>query len=365
MLSQLYGKQVAQAQPARTFRDATREQKTPIAPQSITAFGDRVTFQLPVTGFLSGIMLQFSGTLTTGAGTPAGSWNQYPMKPGGIFKEIKLYTSENVNLLRLHGQELMYLNLLNFRCGSPNDDFYDVNNSNNRAGVFLFPSGTPDAATAYNVAGWLYIPVATDDLMMLGLQLAQNLEIRTYLDVTLESAAAIHGVTGVTVTPSVTIRPSVRFFAVPPAGNQFPDLRFTQIIDNEKYPVTIATGDSQYRPVPGNVYLGLYGIPENSSTLVLVNGVTYMSQLQYKYAQNVIPYSETYLQHLAWNKYYHGITLPDGCFAYDWTKGFGIPGIVDTRDWINTAQQTDVEHVITWAGVSTTNLAVNYIRRQL
>lgn len=348
---------------ARSFRDATRKQYAPLPAQVATAFGQRLTFQLPVTGYLSRILLEWHGTMTTGAGTAAGNWTTYPMVPYNYIKRVRLYTSENTNICDLSGQQLYLANLMSRRnCTPDSDAAYILHNANNRLLVTDAPAGAGDDAVSEAVAGYLEVPIETDDMLQFGLLISQNLEVRLYLDVEFADAADVHGITGVTVTPAITFAPSVEFFSIPPDGVGQPNLQWVQTLLGTKIPIA-ANGDQEIQLSIGNLYLGVYGFIENNGALI--DPTSGLTEVRLQYAQNVVPLRETYRQHVMRVKTTHGITLPDGAFAYDWASGLGFPGMLDFRDVVNSAEQTDLKLIVTTAGLTLSNAYVHVIRRQL
>ena len=350
--------QAAQQVPSR-FRELTRQQLSYIPQQQMNVFGNTYTFGLGNTGYVANIYLMLSGTVTIPA-TPTGNWQTYPPLPYSLIRRLRIYTSENVELLNLSGWGLMFFLLRQKRLSTPPVDPIPYLNAAGRAALLTVPSGAL-VAGAIPISGWFKVPIMTDDATMLGLLLIQTLDIRCYLEITMASASDLV-TTGATLPSAcaINVTPTVEFFSIPPGANQ-PNLAWVHTITEEIFPLT-TTGDIIYRPPIGNVYMSLSGIIENSGAQLPPANI---NQVSLAYAQSVRPYYEPYLNHLARNKWNYGLTMPDGAFSFDFSLGSGDPGSDEPRDFLNSSQQTDLQILINATGFTPVNGQIRVIREQL
>jgi hypothetical protein len=327
----------------------------------MTQFGQVLSQQLPQTGYLGRIWLYWTGNLTTGAGTPAGSYLSYVPSPYNLIRRIRVYTNENAEIVNISGWGLFLHNLLYRDDAKPAQDATTQYNSGNRALLFAASSGAAVASTVTPVAGWLEIPIMTDDAAMLGLLMTQNLDTRINLEITTGNAGDVHAITGVTVTPTVTFYTAPEFYSVPAFAESQPNLAYAHTLLEETAPIN-NTGDVIYRVPPGNTYIKLFGILENNGAQVSpanINTVTF------RFAQSTTPYIYTYPELMARSKAYYKQTPPDGLWVFEWSAGTGVVGVLEPRDVFNSSLQTDVQVIVNLAAFSLTNAQNRVIKEQI
>src|SRR5579863_455830 len=181
--------------------NATREQffLPPTFPAAFTTFNQVQSIVMPNAGYLSDIFLDVNGTITTGAGTPAGSWNTYPFLPFSLIQRVRLYTTSGVTIVQCSGMGLFLREMRAKRNQYPDLLLYNLHNSTNRALVLTSQTGTPAQSTAYTFNGMLHIPLSTDERLMLGLLTCQSNDIQVTLEITFCAGADISNITGVTL----------------------------------------------------------------------------------------------------------------------------------------------------------------------
>lgn len=349
------------SQQAPPFRSITRQQVVETPVLTSAAFGTKSATLLGQTGYLGRLTLFFSGSYITGTGTPAGGFLSYPPAPWNAIDRVRLYTGENTSLVDVSGWGLYIYNARRNYLSSPAQDLITAYNAGNRSVMLAAPSGDASASTTYNFAGSLELPVMTDDRMMLGMLMTQNLNVQLTAEITWATAASIHNITGVSVTPSFNAHLAAEFYSVPPLAGSQPNLQFSHTLLETNMPLS-ANGDVIYRVPPGNTYLDIHGIVENDGAQVAAENI---NSVAFQYAQNQTPYKESYVAHLARLRRQLGYTLENGAFSYLFDAGWGEPGILDTRDVFNSSQQTDVQIITNLSGVSWTNGNLRVIQRQL
>lgn len=348
-----------------SFRDATRENMfSQPAPQTATAFSQKLTFLMPQTGYLADIALSWTGTIT-GTGTASGSWPTYPANPWAVMKQVRLYTSDNIEIVNVSGWGLYLANARKRRIMSWGTDVVSYLSTNNRAALLAAPSGSL-SGTSNTITGFLTIPVMTDDMLMLGMLLTQTNELRVNLDIVLGSQTDIVGSGAYATTGpfiSMTFTPNTRVFQDPGAGARQPNLSYINYLLEEDSPFTLATGDWVYRPATGLIFKALYGVLENASVQIAPANIT---QVQYKYAQSVVPQQEPITIHTARWKESFGFTPPDGYFDFSFDQGSGLVGMLDTRDLLNSANVTDLQFIFSVTGLTLSGTTqVRAIKEQL
>lgn len=341
------------SQPDPVFRSVTRQKIQDIPGVTFNQWATPFSINLPNTGYLSRVYIPMRGTVSTGTGTPGGSFNGYPYLPYGMIQWIELRNNNNSGIIHVSGWGLALLNAMQERLRQPQTEAIAPYNSTNVASTFQAPIGSPGggtgtvaASTAYNVSANWYLGIATDDAAMFGLQPLQNNALITQLWITPAPQSAVQGnITGVVpLTPNLTVRPSAEFFQVPPYSGSQPDQRFTHAIWEDTQQIQTVGSEFVYKPIPGPVYLRIILVVENNGLPVSYGNI---QQVVFRHSMDNTPYRETYDQHLTRMKRAYGFTLPDGVIVYDFSLGYGIPGIVEPRDFVDTSQLTDVAIGIT------------------
>lgn len=341
------------AQQLKPFRQGTRlnvsEQP---APQTATAFSQRLTFQLGQTGYLASIALAWTATIT-GTGSPSGNWPTYPPNPFACIKQVRLYTSDNIVIVDVSGWGLYLYNVKKGRLMSWGTDIVSYLNTNNRALLLAAPSGAVSGGSN-TITGYLDIPVITDQVAMLGMLNTQTNQLRIQLDVVTGSQTDIFGAASYATTGpfiSMTVTPQTLVFNIPQANSGVApaDLTYAHYLLESTWPMTLATGDWIVRPPTGLIMMSVFGMLENASLQIAPANIT---QIYYRYQQNTVPIQETYTHHVGKWKQFNGFTPPDGYFDLRFDQGAGIPGVLDQRDWLQSADLTDLSFIASVTGLS-------------
>ncbi|MEM3469828.1 MAG: hypothetical protein QXZ36_03680 [Thermoproteota archaeon] len=344
------------------FRAGVRTVRIPMDSIPLTAFGQTgPRSRCRPAGYLHKIWLNLQGTIMTGSGTPSGGWLTYPFLPFSLLSKIRVFATPGTDLINISGDALAQLNYLMSYAGNVVGAPVSQFNNGLDASVYQTNSGAVAASTAYSFAASFEIPISTDDSLLWGLLPLQNEQTLVYVELTLAPAANIHNITGVSVTPNFTAYLEQEVFMVSnEAQVAVPNLQFAhKIIETPK--AIPSAGDNIYEPLIGPVYLRHLVINENSSAQMANSSIT---QVRYRFAQQVYIVDETYSAHMLRNFAYLGVPLPRGVVYLDWTNGQGIEGIVDTRDMVNTSQQTNVQLVETITG-SLTNAQMRVVDEYL
>lgn len=347
------------------FRQATKPDSVPAGSIVVNSFGGLAqSVKIPHTGWLARLIVFFNGTLVTGAGTPAGAWATYPPLPWALIGQILVATDTNTQILNMSGYGLYLFNRFYRSNNFPDVDLDTNYNSTNRAALLAFPAaGTPAASTSYPIAGYLEVPVATDDSLFLGSLFLQSDQVTLNVTITPPTQAAVAGtISGVTVTPTITYAVQSYFFEQPTDLRITPNKQFVHSLTEGNRAVP-GTGQQMYPLALGNTYLKVFGQLENNSTWATNAAIT---SVLLSHTQIVSPINEGYNIHLANNKAYLKNTMPDGSFLFDFSRGSGIPGFYEGRDFLNSSLTTDLQiGIIIPAGTSLTNPNLRLCSEQL
>jgi hypothetical protein len=347
------------------FRTNTRQQLAELQTAQFTQFGQTQEIQIQSMGLLANLFVSLTGSITTGAGTPAGSFPSYPESPYNLIKNITVKTSQGVQILNLSGIGLARFLRMKSRANqltiNPSNDFSSSNNFS--ANYAAISAAAATASTVYPAKWFGKLPIETDDWLQWGMLLLQNDNVRLYVDVTLGSQADICGnVSGVSLTPNFTLSVASEFFSVPNSnGTMAPNLSFVHTLLEDVLPFS-NVGDVIYSPVRGQIYTAILGQVENAGAPVSQANI---NNVRLIYAQNVNPYFESYPHHVIRNFYDKGIWLPDGMFFYDFANGYGVPEIYEPRDFMNTSQQTDFRVITNITGISPSSAQIRFVKEQL
>jgi hypothetical protein len=353
-----------------SFRESTRQKVTSLPSSALNTAtnglgGPDVPITLPNSGYMGNIYLQAKGTLSTSAGSPAGSFNTYPYLPFSLVKKIILTNNMGGALVNVSGWGLTLLNLCRARMRQLENPNVGQWGTTNIAAIWAAPLRTTvvAASTAYPVSAVYEIPVPTDDALELGLLLAQSNNLYNQLIITPAALSDVVGtITGVgALTETVNLSTAVEYFDIPADSQSQPERRWLHNIFEDVQTNVTANSDIIYKPSPGPVYLRIVGMVEAGGVPV---GYGTITKLQFRYGQSNYVYTETYDQHINRMFWKYGIVLPDGMFVYDYTLGYGQAGIVEPRDFMDTSQFTDVQIAVS-VGALGSSPQVRYVKEFL
>src|ERR1035437_6076001 len=141
-----------------------------------TAFGGpTMKSDIPRSGWLWGIDLNFAGTVGYTASAATGGFGAYPVNPYSLIKNIRLYTNTGTEIFNMSGYGLYLYNLI-YRSGRlSNTTPYGYAGTTNVPGMMTqLPASASATTHSYATAGSLELPVATDDALGLGALFLQS-----------------------------------------------------------------------------------------------------------------------------------------------------------------------------------------------
>lgn len=270
--------------------------------------GSTDTIPILQTGVLSGVMLQFSGTLTVtpGTGTVAstGRW------PYDLPKALRLSANGQSNLINCHGgvlkaREIMQRGDLTDRGvprgvggASPGTTIYQGTMSLNSESWGVGQNVTAIAGGSYPVELEWYVPVAFDDVTLQGAVFAQTSATDLFVAVDWAPVSDLFALTGnATIALTGSVNAFAKLYTIPqgPDGNIIiPDLSVFHSIIESRVPV-LANGDNEIRLAGqgvGKQLLRMFGRNFNNGTTAPVPlpvNTTNYGQLLWRFGGNDTP----------------------------------------------------------------------------
>jgi hypothetical protein len=288
-----------------------------------------------------------------------------------LLSKIHLYATPGTDIINVSGDGLAQLNAFARRNDVPSGiPLAQFGNTPSLAQNYQTNTGATVASHTYNFTAAWELPVSTDDSLMWGLLPIANESVLVNLELTLANLNQLSTETGVTMTPSFAASVVQESFvpltniSLPngqPAVVAQPDLRFLHKIIETPQGIT-NTGQNRYKPLIGPTYLRQFVINENNGAQMTPANI---NKVNYNFAAQSVLIDEPYAQHIDRVQAYTGQYLPSGAVYLDWTNGQGIEGVVDTRDMVNTVDQTDVNLQITYNSMSLTNAQMRVVEEYL
>lgn len=348
-----------------SFNNSTRQSFLQLGAMPAYSAGGISSMQLPQVGFLSRIFIPINVAFTTSATGTFANMTAPQITPYQLVRRLILRTNEGAELYNTSG-EGNYLIQRQLRTAfDPRNPLTTVAATNVADSVFKLPSSYLNS-TAYTVQFMMVIDVAWQDALMAGLILLQNPTTRLTLEIQWGTAPTDFltiGSGGTTTGVTVTANPTMEIFNLPASENDMPDTSMAYVTLEDTQSVT-NTGDFQYKPPLGNLYLRvMQEFINNSARMTPAN----FTQLKLTYAQTQTAYTmdptvQAYLQRIRTG----GLDLPDGVWSWDFTFGTGLLEMGNTRDVIDTSRLTDLSIISTIASsVTLTNASVRSVRQML
>lgn len=300
--------------------------------------------QLSPVGFLSKIIIPIVVKFTTGANPPTNLTANDVPSPYGLIRRLSVRANEGAEIYNTSGWG-------NYLISRTMRDAFDYRNpqpsygsANSSAGVFNLPASYA-ANTAYTIRFPLIIPIAWAESLQAGLVLIQNVSTRLTTEIQWGDVTTdMLNMTGATAidpaTVSVQAQPMLEIFNTPEHIEDYPDMSMVRVILDETSPLT-TTGDFNYRPNLGNVYMQV--LQHFTNNKVSMNPLTDFTSLRLNYMQTQQMYAITPAQQLFIQSYRQGnMSLPDGVWWWDFVFGSGLLEVPNTRDVLDTSQVTDL-----------------------
>lgn len=294
---------------APSFEQATRQFTYPLDSKNITA-GRRLTFPITKVGFLQGIALSITGTVTGTITSPN------PLGKSSIVKDVRVAANTIGDIHRFSGPAYFYL----IR------EFLE----DNRDMVPFTDGKSAVAAAAFDLSMW--IPLAVNSFDQKGLIFLQTDKSVLTLEVEIEADLNIG--TGATIATCV-VAPTVYGFKVPLSENSYPNRDYVHSIMEETLSITATSGKQKYAFPVGDAYLGAYlgyGIG--------VSGADKFTEVEVEVGTDRIEYWTPGTLDIDYGKT-HGRARPKGVIPLDWMSRSGLGSYGSMRDAIASGAITE------------------------
>jgi hypothetical protein len=240
------------------FMARTRRQNPVEKSQAYAGLGGEDVFELKKTGIISGVMVKFSGTLTTAQGTGAVATTR--RWPYDLIKYLRFTANGQSNLINCSGLKLKLREMI----ATDDRDDRGVSNTVGAAtvtqgtlatasdvwGVGSGATGITDGARAVELS-W-FVPVAEDEIDLHGAIFAQSSTTDLTLVIGYETAANLFALTGTaTAALTGTVTLQVIRYSIPLGDNGqivVPDLSVFHAMIQNRW-TSLATGDNEIRLV--------------------------------------------------------------------------------------------------------------------
>lgn len=326
------------------------------------ALGDTLRWELPKTGLLSRAWLEINGTLTlTDADASMTLKDTMDGRPFGMVPEVRVTMNGGAEPVKSPLYHLFVRQLVSARSQFPdvvpaadNDELFVVGNP-----VYQFSTNAAAGGTANAVNAIVELPIGLDERNPLGLILLQNPDTVATVEIDTATAQQMFNMVGadaVAWNGKATL--ILELMSVPENADFLPPI--TKLHKLKYYRQAIATvGDNVHNWTPGNILL-------RSIERVILNGVragfTDVTRLgivaQDGITKDDMPYRfQLYLQRMR-----YGRDLPKGVHVHDFSFQ-GVPGLGGTRDWIDTAELTQLHEVVTINDAAVLGQNNNFLER--
>ena len=233
----------------RAFFAATRRMRFPLVPSRALSFGGSDSIQLRQTGILAGIEIRVSGNITYG-GTIGTTTVSYEW-PFNLIQSLKLSANGQSNLISCRGMTLRALEVVTnpklddsgldqrFSGATVNSGTmkYSTDDWGTGATDNLGPNSNVTTAEAKTVDLTFFVPVAADQVALIGAVFAQSSATNLALEVQWATQAQLHSAVGAsaTVTCNLVWEATAVAYSIPQVNGAFvvPDLSmFHQVAES-------------------------------------------------------------------------------------------------------------------------------------
>jgi hypothetical protein len=247
----------AQVDPVEFFRRTRRLTFTASAGQAWNGFGTTNLVQIPQTGIIAGIYVRIFGalTVTLGGGTCAttGRW------PYDLVRRFRIAANGQSNLINCSGWKIKARDAMsNVEVGDKGVSQSisgatvtsgSLSQASESWGVGQLQTGIAGAPTVYNVDLMYYLPLAHDQLTLLGAIFAQTASTDLSLALDWANSSELFTLTGAaTAVPALTVQVEPVVFTIPEVNGQIivPDLSVFHSLIETRFPLA-ATGDNEIK----------------------------------------------------------------------------------------------------------------------
>ena len=296
------------------FDTATNRLVQKLPTQTKPTGGGVTRLELPKTGFLAGLMLRISATVTGSLS------NENAYGASSIVNRVRLITNSAVDLINMSGVGYAYL-------------FDEMQGLGVHRATGQNQGRTAVSAATFNLD--MYLPIALNLRDPIGLFMLGNEQTVVTLEIDWLADASV--ATGATV--AATAVPYMEFFTVPQRREDYPPLNVLHTITEDQESVA-ATGEYTKAMPRGNTYVAVaHGLGIGAS------GSDSFDTFQRRVNQSTYIYNGDDDSLDIEHRMLRGRARPGGVVVVDFAATAGLGKFGSTRDLINTAQITNLDHI--------------------
>lgn len=330
------------AQRNQYFNQLTRQHIQALPAKAWTE-GGTVSFEIPKARLLSKIKLLVKATVNAkhASATPFGLAANAPFS---LIQKIEVNLNNGFSPYVLSGVDAYFMNLLGVNghmvpvVSNGTAATITASRAKNKIGLEASANGTDNVMQMV-----IDLPLTLNDRDPAGLILLQANDVLVNVNVTMgtfttDVMAAAAGYT--IVLSNCTITPIIETYSIPSIQDAMPDLSLIKLVHSRTE--TISAAGQQTISLPtGNMYRKLLVYVSDASGGEADSDLSTNFDILFNTADR--PYSVPHWVLSEMNQQDYGQILPNGLFVFDFSRNAGIPNYGSARDYIDTAQLTEMQ----------------------
>ncbi len=349
---------VSTAQQIAVFDQHTRHGQREIAAIPYSA-GAKSSRELPKSNYLARIKCLVKGSFTA-AHASTTTLTKSPYGPWNLIDRIRVKLL-NSNVITLTGYELFLASLVStFNCRA------DQTGDNQ---VFQFGNVVSVGGTSNNIRFYFSLPITLNDRDLRGLMLLQSEQVQAVIEIDWATIGSDAGPFSDAASGSIAIsNESINcvlvpeIFSVPPAQEHRYPMQYMYQTVHDRIDI-VAVGEQVYKPLRGNIITRMI-LQHHLNGGLAPSADIDLIEVEYNQTERTVSHDIDVLR--GDNRDMYGRDLPDGVYALDFNHQ-GVPGLGTSRDYLNTANITDLSlrtRVVSGATLGT-GAHLNIIKQQL
>lgn len=327
------------AQRSANFNLQTRAYEQGLGSMS---FAESQTIQqvLPKSRFAQHLYLLVTGSFTCAHASKT-TFAKAPFDKYNLLKQIRLNYNSGFNPYQISGSKLWLYNQLQ----NGLNDYLDADNfGTNVLGNTVSVGGTSNA-----VKFALECPLTINQRDTIGLINLQSVETSLTLQIDCDSVKSVMTDTDITISNvNITITPVLRTFSIPAMADAVPDYSILKLVNEDSRQI-IGNGDNRFTLQTGLTYRRiLFFVTSDGKTALPASDIVKV-QVALNQADTPYSFSGDYLAYK--NKVEYQGSLPLGVYCIDFADN-GLVNYAGARDYLDTEALTQLDLIITFAGLS-------------
>lgn len=315
--------------------------------------GTTIQGTLPKSRFASKLYLMVSGTFkcTHAAKT---TFSKSLFDKYNVLKQVRVNYNSGFNPYQISGSKLyLYNKLLQGKNKFLDGDVF---------GTDVLENNVSAGGTTNKIKFTLELPFNINDRDTIGLMNLQYPTASTTLEIDCDNLTKVMTDTDVTVSEvNLTITPVLRTFSIPALADAVPDYSVIKLVNEEQRPIS-GNGDVRFELQTGLTYRKLMLYITSDGVTPIDPSKVIRFQLAFQQADTPYTIPADYLAYK--NKIQYQGSLPLGCYVFDFTDS-GFVNYAGSRDYVDTENLTQLDLVITFAGLTGTDNRIYIVPEKL